>query len=58
MFNILPILFGLLVSPANAQNVTCATRPNGDASNACASTAFVANPANAKFPTFACPASQ
>lgn len=58
MFNILSILFGLLVSPANAQTVTCATRPNGDASNACASTAFVANPANAKFPTFACPASQ
>ena len=58
MFNILPILFGLLVSPANAQTVTCATRPNGDASNACASTAFVANPANAKFPTFACGASQ
>lgn len=39
MFNILAILFGLLVSPAQAQ--TCPTRPPGDSSNACASTAFV-----------------
>lgn len=33
----------LLTSPAFAQNHTCATRPNGDSSNACASTAFVQN---------------
>lgn len=48
MFSILTILFGLLVSPAMAQNVTCATRPVGDNSNACASTAFV------KSQVFAC----
>lgn len=42
MFNILVLLFGFLASPAVAQNVTCATRPTTDASNACASTAFVA----------------
>lgn len=30
----------LLVSSASAQQVTCATRPAGDSSNACASTAF------------------
>lgn len=41
MFNLLVLLFGLLVTPALAQNVTCATRPSGDSSNACASTAFV-----------------
>lgn len=29
------------VPQASAQNVTCATRPSGDSSNACASTAFV-----------------
>ena len=33
----------LLTSPAWAQNTTCATRPPGDSSNACASTAFVQN---------------
>lgn len=42
MFEILTVLFGLLVSPAAAQNVTCATRPVTDSSNACASTSFVA----------------
>lgn len=48
MFNIVLLFLGLLVSPAfaqftpaNAQNVTCATRPNGDNSNACANTAWV-----------------
>ena len=30
-------------APAQAQNVQCATRPTGDDSNACASTAFVIN---------------
>ena len=39
MLDILTILAGLLVSPAQAQ--TCPTRPPGDSSNACASTAFV-----------------
>lgn len=34
------ILIGLTL-PALAQNVTCATRPPGDSSNACASTSFV-----------------
>lgn len=41
MFEILTIIAGLLISPAEAQNVTCATRPPGDSTNACASTAFV-----------------
>lgn len=33
----------LIASPALAQNPTCPTRPLGDSSNACASTAFVQN---------------
>lgn len=37
------ILHSGCVTPAEAQNVTCATRPAGDSSNACASTAFVQN---------------
>jgi len=41
MFRLITLLFTLAVSPALAQNVTCATRPPGDNSNACASTAFV-----------------
>jgi len=41
MIPILAFLLSLLASPALAQNVTCATRPAGDSSNACASTAFV-----------------
>lgn len=41
MFNILIILLGLLATPVAAQ--TCPTRPTGDRSNACASTAFVGN---------------
>jgi len=49
MFSILTVLFGLFVSPAMAQNVTCATRPAGDNSNACASTAFVKSQASACF---------
>lgn len=40
MFNILVLLFGLLASPAFAQNVTCANRSAGDSSNACANTRF------------------
>ena len=50
MFNILVLLFGLLVSPAVAQNVTCATRVTGDNSNACANTAFVNNSITASYP--------
>ncbi len=37
------------VAPAAAQNMTCPTMPAGDASNACASTAFVGNPASINF---------
>lgn len=40
LFAALLILAGC-TDPARAQNVTCATRPIGDNSNACASTAFV-----------------
>jgi hypothetical protein len=39
------LALALISSPATAQNVTCATRPVGDSSNACASTAFVQNSA-------------
>lgn len=35
------VAWALCSGPATAQNVTCATRPPGDSSNACASTAFV-----------------
>lgn len=38
---ILALLACLFASAASAQNVTCSTRPIGDNSNACASTAFV-----------------
>lgn len=42
MFKILPFLFlGFFSFGADAQNVTCATRPAGDSTNACASTQFV-----------------
>ena len=37
------LLLLLLATPAWAQNPTCPTRPVGDSSNACASTAFVNN---------------
>jgi len=41
---LLALTFGLSLSgPALAQNPTCPTRPLGDSSNACASTAFVQN---------------
>jgi hypothetical protein len=44
MVRALAFIIGLLIAgPAFAQNVTCATRPNSDNSNACASTAFVHN---------------
>ena len=49
MFNILTILLGLLVSPADAQ--TCPTRPTGDSTNACASTAFTNNQINSSIST-------
>lgn len=35
------ILYSGCLAPVQAQNVTCTTRPVGDSSNACASTAFV-----------------
>lgn len=41
MFNILVLLFGLLVSPAFAQNTTCANKAAADSSNACANTRYV-----------------
>ena len=37
----LALALALWAGPALAQNVTCSTRPSGDSSNACASTAFV-----------------
>jgi hypothetical protein len=40
---LLPLLLALGAAPAQAQNPTCPTRPPGDSSNACASTAFVQN---------------
>lgn len=43
MRKILALALLLLASPAWAQNPTCPTRPPGDSSNACASTAFVQN---------------
>jgi hypothetical protein len=41
MIKWLPLLLLLLTAPAAAQPVTCATRPPGDSTNACASTQFV-----------------
>jgi hypothetical protein len=41
MFNILVLLFGLLASPAFAQNTTCANKAAADSSNACANTRYV-----------------
>lgn len=35
------VLYSGCLTPAEAQNVTCPTRPAGDSSNACANTAFV-----------------
>jgi hypothetical protein len=46
----------VLATPALAQNPTCPTRPVGDSTNACASTAFVQNQVSPFFIT--CPASQ
>lgn len=42
----LAFLFAIVSTTAGAQNTTCATRPVGDTSNACASTAFVRNIGN------------
>lgn len=48
MKKLLALAFLLFASPAWAQNPTCPTRPVGDSTNACASTAFVQqNGANA-----------
>lgn len=41
MKKLLALAFLLLATPAAAQNPTCPTRPLGDSTNACASTAFV-----------------
>lgn len=41
MIQILALLFSLFASPAFAQNTTCANKPAGDSSNACANTRFV-----------------
>ena len=38
---LLALGLALVAVPASAQNVTCATRPTGDSTNACSSTAFV-----------------
>ncbi len=43
MKRFLALLFSLVASAALAQNVQCPTRPAGDNTNACASTAFVLN---------------
>lgn len=44
------ILYSGCLTQADAQNATCATRPTGDNSNACASTAFVNNTLAAGIP--------
>lgn len=41
MFHWVPLFLSLLGTPAQGQTTTCPTRPAGDNSNACASTAFV-----------------
>lgn len=45
MKKLLVLVLLFIASPAWAQNPTCPTRPAGDSSNACASTAFVTNDA-------------
>ena len=50
MFNILVLLFGLLASPAFAQNTTCANKPASDNSNACANTRYVTSAFTAAYP--------
>src|SRR5712691_7848668 len=42
----LALLFSLIANAATAQNVLCPTRPAGDSSNACSSTAFTQNAAS------------
>lgn len=50
MIHILVLLFGLLVSPAFAQNTTCANKPASDNSNACANTRYVTSAFTAAYP--------
>lgn len=56
MKKLLALAFLLFASPALAQNPVCPTRPAGDSSNACASTAFVQGVASPLFIT--CPSHQ
>ena len=55
MFKRLLLALGLalVAAPASAQNVTCATRPTADSTNACASTAFTHNAITAVVPATA-----
>lgn len=50
MIQILFLLLGLLATPVEAQ--TCPTRPTGDKTNACASTAFTNNQINSSLSNF------
>jgi hypothetical protein len=50
MIQILALLFGLITSPAFAQNTTCANKPAADNSNACANTRFVTSAITAAYP--------
>jgi hypothetical protein len=43
MYKILALILSLLSSPAFAQNTLCANKPQGDNSNACANTRYVAD---------------
>lgn len=56
MKKLLALAFLLFASPALAQNPQCPTRPAGDSSNACASTAFAQGVASPLFIT--CPSHQ
>ncbi len=50
MFQVLALLFGLLASPAFAQNTTCSDRGASDNSNACANTRYVTSAITASYP--------
>jgi hypothetical protein len=50
MIQILALLFGLITSPAFAQNTTCANKPASDNSNACANTRYVTSAFTAAYP--------